>query len=457
MKNKIVIYNVLSTIILQGLAFFSGPIFSGVLGTTNYGIASVYYTWVQIASTVLTLQAASTIAVARVNFSMDEQTRYQSSVLTLATVTYVIFSAIIIVTKLLFKNTINTNMLILGLAQGWGMYCVTAANMKFTYEFKAKYIFFLSVSIASLTIGLSIFLIKQFSPEINYWGRIIGQSSIYLIAGIVIYMFFFSRGKTLYNKKYWGFTIPLALPTVFHLLAGIVLNQSDKIMVQKLIDNSAAGIYALSCTFGAVLQTLWNALNNSWVPFYYEYTRQNQIVEMRKHAKNYIELFTILCMGFILLSSEVFHIYAKTDFWDGTDLLPMFSIGYYFVFLYSFPVNYEFYNRKTKTIAIGTCGAASCNIVLNYFFIKKMGIQGAVIATAIAHSLQFGFHFICAKNINTSKFPFFIKDFMPGLFAVCSTCVFYWYTRELWHIRWGVAVILGLFILIRIIKRREIF
>ena len=204
------------------------------------------------------------------------------------------------------------------------------------------------------------------------------------------------------------------------------------------------------------MNTVWNALNNSWVPFYYEDTRLGQIDKMKKHARNYTELFTVISIGFILLAREVFHIYAKQSFWEGTDLIPLFSIGYYFIFLYSFPVNYEFYNKKTRTIAIGTTFAAVCNITLNYFLIGLWGIQGAVIATAVAHGLQFGFHWILAQRINPGEYPFKISQFVPGFLAVCATCVVYWFTRELWYIRWVLAAMLGSYILIKIIRRKEI-
>ena len=337
------------------------------------------------------------------------------------------------------------------------MYTISFMNSKFTYEFKAEKNFILSVTTSALTIGLSVLLIHAYPAESNYWGRIIGQSAVYTAIGLLMFCYILLSGKTIVNTEYWKFTLPIAIPTIFHLLANIVLNQSDKVMLRGMVNNSAAGIYALACTFGAVLNTIWSAFNNSWVPFYYEYTRQSQIEEMKKHARNYTELFTIVAMGFILLAREVFHIYAKKSFWEGTDLVPLFSIGYYFIFLYSFPVNYEFYNKKTKTIAMGTTLAAVCNIVLNYVFIRLWGILGAVIATTVSHGLQFGFHFICAKRINPSEFPFRFKQFLPGFVAVCGTCVLYWFTRELWLIRWILAAVLGIYIMTKIIKRREIF
>lgn len=430
-----------------------------MLGTDNYGIASVYLTWVQLASTVFPLQAAGTVSLARVNFPIEDQARYQSSVLSLATIFYLFFSVLtVLIVSIVSKwFDVNIPMVLLGLLHGWGLYCISFMNLKFTYEFKADKNFILSVTTSVLTIGLSILMIKAFPAEKNYWGRLIGQSAVYTAIGLILFAYIVKTGKTVVNKEYWKFTLPVAIPTVFHLLANIVLNQSDKVMLQGMVSNSATGIYALSCTFGAVLNTIWSAFNNSWVPFYYEYTRQNQIDEMKKHAKNYIELFTIITMGFILLAREVFHIYAKQSFWEGTDLIPLFSIGYYFIFLYSFPVNYEFYYKKTKTIALGTTLAAICNIVLNYAFIKLWGIQGAVIATAVSHGLQFGFHFISAIRINPGEFPFRFMELIPGFLSVCGTCILYWLTRELWFIRWILAASLGIYILIKIVKRKEIF
>ena len=226
-KNKITIFNIASTIVLQGLAFFSGPIFSGMLGTDNYGIASVYLTWVQLASTVFSLQAAGTVALARVNFPMEDQPKYQSSVLSLATMLYICFSILTVVFIAVFKDRLGIQMpiVLLGLAHGWGMYCISFMNSKFTYEFKADKNFILSVSVSALTIGLSILLIRQFPNETNFWGRIIGQSAVYTIIGLIIFVFILRDGRTIVNREYWKFTLPIAIPTIFHLLANIALNQ----------------------------------------------------------------------------------------------------------------------------------------------------------------------------------------------------------------------------------------
>lgn len=458
-KNRITLINISSTIILQGLAFVSGPVFSAALGTTNYGIAAVYLTWVQLASTIFSLQAVGMLAAAKVNFQDEDQEKYQSSVFSLATISYLCFSVITIVVLALLSKWLEINiiMVLFGLAQGWGLYCVSSMNEKFTYEFKAGRNFLLSVATSVLTIGVSLLLVYSFPPEKNYWGRIIGQSSVYTIIGIILFIYILTKGRTIYNKEYWKFTIPLTIPTIFHLLAYIVLNQSDKVMLQNMVDNSTAGVYALACTFSNLLISIYHAFNNSWVPYYYEYTKHNQIDRIHEHSKNYIELFTILTIGFMFLSKEVFHIYADGDFWAGTEMIPLFSIGNYFVFLYSFAVNFEFYNKKTKTIALGTSLAAVSNIILNFILIYVCGMLGAVIATALSHGLQFGFHYLSAMRIKTMDFPYHIKDFLPGFASVCLAATICFVTQNMWFIRWGIGAILGIYLLSKIIRRREIF
>ena len=228
-KNRITLLNIASTIVLQGLAFFSGPIFSSVLGTNNYGIAAVYLTWVQIASIVFSLQAGGAVAVARVEYPLKDQEKYQSCALSLATFSFLFFSVVVLLIVVITIKRFNysVHMIVLGLMQGWGMYCVTFMNSKFAYEFKAGRNFILSVSASALTIGVSLILIQYYKAEKNYWGRIIGQASVYAIIGVILLVYMLFAGRKIYDKNYWKFTLPITVPTIFHSLAHIVLNQSD--------------------------------------------------------------------------------------------------------------------------------------------------------------------------------------------------------------------------------------
>ena len=459
-SNRIVFFNILSTVVLQGITFFTSPVFSRMLGTVNFGIVSVYTTWCTIATSVFSLNVHSTLNVARLNFPEKDKEKYQSSVLFLGILSYLVFGGLIVVLLNPLSDLMKMHkfMIVMLLAHSFEQFCVQMLNAKFTYEFEAGKNCILSIFTTVSSVALSLVLIYQLPPEENYWGRILGQVIAYAFLAIISCVFFLVKGKTLFNRDYWKFCLPLSIPIIFHSLSNLVLEQSDRVMLQHMTSESMVGIYSLASSFSAVVHIIWTSLNNSWSPFYYEYTNQGKIDQMRSHARNYVELFTVLSAGFVLLATEVYHVFAGQDFWGGTMLIPILALGHYFVFLYSFPVNYEFYHKKTGLVATVTLLAAIVNIILNAVFISMYGFIGAGIATCIAHGVQFVFHFISARFIiKGDVFPFKIRFFMPYFLAFVTVVVLVFFTQDLWYLRWGIGAAIGIFELIRILKRKSIF
>ncbi len=458
-QNAIISLNVASTIILQGLTFFTTPVFSRMLGTENYGIASLCYTWAIITATIFGLKTESTLSVARIDFLEEQHIRYQSSVLSLS----VLFFVICIAGAAVFSNRLAELMdlpvilIYLITIQAFGIFCTNFINAKFVCEFKAGKNFLLSTAFSLFNIILSFILIQLTPSDINYLGRVWGQAIAYLLFALVICSFIFRKGKTFINKEYYRYCLPLALPMIFHSLSNILLNHSDKLMLQMMTSTSNVGIYSLACSFSGVISTIWNALNNSWVAFYYELSKEKLYKETKRRAQNYIELFTVLATGFVLLGTEVYHIYSHRMYWAGTNLIPLFAVGYYLVFMYSFPVNFEFYHKRSKTIAAGTIGAAVCNIVLNYFMIKQWGMAGAAAATVIAHGMQFGFHHIIARYVIRKDYPFDLKMFTPYFVIFLIVSILCSYGEVSWKFRWGAGILIGIFEITRMLKRHSIF
>lgn len=455
-QNKIALLNILSTIILQGLAFFSSPYFSRTLGAANYGIVSVFNTWVQVITIVYFVRMNGAIVMGMTEYSDEEQAGYQSSIFALALFVFMGFSVL----TLMIVSAVNpTNLwlVVMMLLQAFGMFCVTFANSKFTYEFRADLNFIMSVGISITTIIFSVLLIKEFSAESNYWGRIYGVTIPYVVSGIIIAVFIFYKGREVISFKYWTYALPLAIPMVFHSISVIILNQSDRVMLKYIQSNSIAGIYSLAYTFSNVINVCWSALNNTWVPIYYDNTKAKKVDVIKHQTKNYLELFTVLCIGFMLLTPEVYSIFASEEYRLYTSLIPVFVIGYYFIFLYSFPVNYEIYYKKTRIIAIGSTAAALINICLNVVLIKSWGAYGAALATFISYMLQFVFHYYVAKHvIKEGECPFTFNIFIPYIVVVFAFG-FISVSWAVWYFRWILAMLIGLFEGIRLLKRRTVF
>ena len=80
----------------------------------------------------------------------------------------------------------------------------------------------------------------------KYAGRIYGGAIATIAVGLFLYLQVMRRGKKLVNLKYWKFCLPIALPLIFHNLSHLVLNQADKLMLQRVTTDAVVGIYGFT-------------------------------------------------------------------------------------------------------------------------------------------------------------------------------------------------------------------
>lgn len=459
--NKIISLNVISTIVLEGIAMLTAPVFSRLLGTANYGIYSLFNTWSGMLVLFLGAQTSGVVAMARTRLPEDRLDSYHSSIVWMSTAFFLVGSGICLLfaTPLSGLLRVPKAAFVMMFPYAFGTFCVQYLNTKMTHDYRADVNCIMSVAIAAATAGLSLLLVLNLPADSNYMGRIWGMTAVYFPCGIGILIYFLSKGRTLYRAEYWKFCLPLCLPLVVHGLSGQVLSQSDRIMLNYFLDESAVGIYSLAFAFGNIIHIIWSALNNSWIPFYYDYTKHGEFGTLRQRAGRYMELYTVLTLGFLLLSSDVFRIYADRSYWGGISMIPIFVIGFYFVFLYSFPVNYEFYHQKTRVIAAGTILSGILNLILNWFLIRRFGAFGAVFATTIARGCQFAFHyFIAARIIGKGDFPFRPAFLLLPMALVAAVGLIISLTgNRLILARWSIGALLGVWELRRILQRKSLF
>ena len=343
------------------------------------------------------------------------------------------------------------------LFQSFGTYGVNFMNRKLTYEMKAGRNMLLSLVTTLATMGLSLVFVLALPQEQRYYGRITAIAAVYGLLGLGLCISIWAKGKTFYNREFWHFCIPLAIPYIFYNLADLLLGHSDVIMLRQMIGDSTSGIYSTAFQLGMVLYTIFTALNNTWVPFFYEDTKQGNADAVRSSAENYLELFTVLSAGFILLSTEVYHLFAGQDFWGSTNLVPLFALSHYVNFLCTFPITYEQYHKQVKIVAAATIASSLINILLNYLLIPPLGMLGAALATVISHTLQFLAHYISTRYfLGKQTYPFSFS--LWGKYAAAFLIVFVlvYLLSGFWLIRWALGAAIGIWELLRIRKRNAL-
>ena len=457
--NRIAFFNFLSVLLLQGISLISAPLFSRLLGTAGYGDLSSFNVWVTMVMTVLSLQSHVTVVNARQDFPEQEQAAYQSSVMSLSLLSFALGSGLLLALSGPISAALNISRLLLALVlvEAFGQFCVNFLSNKFTYEFKADRNMLLSVLIAVANLGVSLLLVLNMPAQQRYFGRILGNVLVYGVVGLAGCLWILRRGKRRYSPRYWKFCLVIGVPLIFQNLAYSVLGSSDVLMLKQIAGATQSGIYSYAFTLAGVMYTLYSALNTSWVPFFFDDMKQNRREDVVRRGRNYLELYTVLSMGFVLLVREVFRVYADADFWPGVGLIPLFVANYFGNVLCTFPVNYEILHKKTTVVAAATVTAAVANVALNYFLIHMLGMVGAAVATLLARILQLGIHLWYTHRIlGREDYPFAFRDNLLSSAALAGDIGLFSLTPDAWYLRWPLGAVLGLWELRRIWKRRSL-
>lgn len=456
-QNRIAFFNILSTLLLRGISIFTAPLFSRLLGDSGYGITSIYNTWVSVIAIVFTLQTQGTLVNARVEFPEQLQKKYQSSAMAMSLCIFSLCSVVVLAFLGPISQALKLSrfLVVLMLVQALGTFGVNFLNTKFVYEFKAGRNMLMSLGVTLTTLALSLVFIYNLPQQINYYGRVGAVAATYGLIGIPCCIYILATGKCFYSRHFWKFCVVLAIPSVFYNLSDLVLGQIDKVMLQQMLGEAELGRYSLALNFGGVMFTIFSALNNTWCPFFFEEWKLNQREKLMEKTRNFLELFTVLSVGFILLATEVYHIYADNRFWESTMLIPIFVSSYFLNFLCTFPVNYEYYHKKTKVVAAVTILSSLVNCVLNYVFILKFHMAGAAVATMLSHCLQLSVHYVYTRYfLGKEDYPFGVRLWGRYAVAYFAMVAFVFLTQDAWLLRWCVGAALGVWELLRIWRRK---
>lgn len=419
-------YYTLGTFILQGINFLTLPLYTRILTTRDFGITSLYTAWQSVVVIFLCLQTFSTIQNAKVTYGDEEYREYNSNIVVLSFISFFIFAVIIMGFSKQFSKLsgLSVNLIFLMLLHSFFTLGVTFKNTILRFDGKAEKQLFISMFYTIFNVGLSLFFITSVSGIEKATGKILGAVVPSIILGGYFYLEIILKTKPTFKKEHFIFCLTLGLPLILHNLSHIVLTSSDRMMIEKFIGLEETGIYGFTYTIGTILSTAAGAFGSAWVPWYFERFKREKYDEIKLYSKNYLDFFTLVTVGFIFISPEIVRFMGSTDYWIGKYFLPWIIFGCYFIFLYSFPVNYEFYVKKTNYIALGTSLSAVINLVLNYIFIPTYGSFGAALTTLASYFFLFVFHETIARKKFGYKM-FTVRQYFGRIFIVTVSCFVY--------------------------------
>lgn len=396
--------------LISGLNFLTIPIFARILTTSDYGIYNTFSAYQSILLIFCSLAIYMSYKNARYKYKLVKENNtsdgfnFESYVSTSFIMIIANALILLIIANLFhsfFESILRINIFVINLLilASFGQAIISCYNARasLTYDYKN----FLKKSLinAISNISISLIFILFILKSNKYLGRIYGNTIPLFILAIIIIINTFKIQKPKNIKEYLKWGLSYSLPLIPHAISQIILLQFDRIMINKMVSSSAAGIYSFAYTIFTIISVTYSSLDTVWTQWFYDEKKNNNYKSIKNKSSIYIIIMFLFSSIMIFVCPEIILILGGKKYYNSIFCAIPIIAGGFLSFLYSMPAVVEYYNEKTKYIAIGTTASAIINIILNYIFILKYNYYAAAYTTLVTYLLNFIFHYILAWKI----------------------------------------------------------
>ncbi len=383
----------------KGISFITTPIFTRLLTTEQYGVFSVYNSWYSIISIIATLNLSAGVYNNCVTKYPNDREKVTSSLQGLSTTVTALLFVVYLAGMEFWNNLLELSSLFIMLMFleliFVPAYSFWTVGQRYDYKYRGVVFVTAIIAVGSPVVGIVAVLSTDYKAE----ARVVSYVLVQVVVGLFFYMHNFRRGKKFFSKEYWTFALKFNLPLIPHYLSMTVLNQADRIMISRMVSNSAAAIYSIAYSVSTIMSLVTTAINSSFVPYTYKALKDENYTGIRKHSTLLLILIGGVSLITMAFGPEIVWIVGGSEYYEAIWVIPPIAASVYFTFLYPLFANIEFYYEKTVGIMIASCCGAGANVILNYIFIKIFDYYAAGYTTLFCYILFVVAHYFFQKRI----------------------------------------------------------
>lgn len=414
------------------LVFLLLPLYTSLLSPEDFGTIDMLQTFINLTLYFATLQIESAIFRFIIESRRDEKEQYyyiingllilifMSSVITILTI--VINQIIVIPYVILFILAIWAQSLYLfisNLARGLGK------NIDYSI---ANFI----VTIVALIINIIFIIIFE-----------IGASSIIIaliFSNIIGFLYLLKKLSFLQlikinkiNKRKMYKMLCYSLPLIPNAISWWIVNTSDRLLVMYFLGTAFNGIYAVANKIPTIYTTIFTIFNTAWaesVALSINDSDCNEYINLVINKS--LKIFSFLNMGIIILIGIFFKWIISKQYSEAYNHIFILLIAIFINSICSLLGGILSGLKNTKVIGWTTVLGAIINIVINFIFIKFIGLYAVSISTLVSYLIVCLFRFKEVKSkvtITISK-----RYIFQLLILIIITAMGYFYQKVILNI-----------------------
>lgn len=393
------VWYTVSSVMVKAISLITTPIYTRLMTTEEYGIASNFISWYTLLLVFSSLNLIYSIGRAKLDYpgKLNEYVgsmQLLSAIFTL-TLSVVVFIFIKPIADFMELPCMMVVLLMIYLFFAPG---ITFTQSKFRYSYKYKGNIFIAFYTALATAAFTIPLLLIMKTE-KYYGKALGVVIPTVILSIVFWIQSIRKKQIKCHTEYWKYGLSISLPLILHSVSLNILSQSDRIMITKFCSSSDTAIYSLAYTYALLINIVLNAVNEAWQPWFHDTLFAGRTEQIRKNVKPIVNLACMLGIGCIAIAPEMILLLGSSAYSEGKWAVIPIVVGVVCQAIYQHYVHIELHEKKTQYISIGTMIAAAVNFGLNLICIPHFGFVAAAYTTLVSYLILMVVHLLITRCV----------------------------------------------------------
>ena len=384
------------------VSLFVGIYVARYLGPERFGLLSYALSFVGIFVALATL-GLDEVVVRELIKTPEQREKILGTSFLLKLVGTLLMWAAILVAIPLTENDLQTNILIIIIAFGTVFQAFNVIDLNFQAKVKSKYVVhaqFVQLIISSI---VKIILVVNEAPLI-WFASVYSLDVIVLAMGLVFAYLY--NGDNIFSWK-WSFeTSKYLLHDSWPLiLAGVVVSiymKIDQVMIKEMLGAKEVGLYAAAVKLSEAWYFIPMAITSSLFPAIIN-AKHYQKEDYYQRLQNLYDLMVWIALAIALptaiLSSWIVELLYGNEYLESSSVLIIHIWSGIFVFLGVASSKYLLAENYIKKTFYRTFVGALLNIIMNYYLIGIMGIEGAALSTFASHFFAAYFYDILDKDL----------------------------------------------------------
>lgn len=411
MKNEIVsigkhslIYG-LGMILSKTASFIMLPIYTQYLSPSDYGIAELLSTTVDIISMIVGVGIAATLFKF---YSHYEDHAEKKEVISTALILLCVIAMVTSISGILLSSKISW---VIFDRPDYALYFRLAFVVYFLQHGTAMIplmfiraqnnsILFVLIGVIKLVIQVSLnlyFLVFLNKGLVGiFYSSLLGE----FIVGLYLFTYTFRSTGLRFSISKAKDMARFGYPFIFTSLGSFVLTYSDRYFINIFGDLETVGIYALAYKFGFLMACLAvDPLLQVWDPQRFEIAKRPEAPSIFRKVFLYFNIAMMtVSLVISLFVKDFLMIMAKPSYWEASRIVPIVILAYVFQG-WTYYCNFGlYYGNKSNYLALSSILAVFVVTALNVALIPNYKAYGAAWATVGAFFLLFIFVHLFSKK-----------------------------------------------------------